>query len=164
MDSRDPGAGNRDLERMLNPVPGSRILDPVTRSAMSTLVIEGGHRLSGRVNVEGNKNAALPLMAACLLTDEPCTLEQRAAYRRRRGHGEAAGRSRRRGRRHWQHDAADSLPRGEEARARQRPGGAAARFGAAARAASGPDAAARSSRLLAAIFRRGAASGRTSKR
>lgn len=41
---------------------------------MSTLVIEGGHRLSGRVNVEGNKNAALPLMAACLLTDEPCTL------------------------------------------------------------------------------------------
>ncbi len=41
---------------------------------MSTLLIEGGHRLSGRVNVEGNKNAALPLMAACLLTDEPCTL------------------------------------------------------------------------------------------
>ena len=41
---------------------------------MSTLVIEGGHRLSGRVTVEGNKNAALPLMAACLLTDEPCTL------------------------------------------------------------------------------------------
>jgi UDP-N-acetylglucosamine 1-carboxyvinyltransferase len=41
---------------------------------MSTLVIEGGHRLSGRVSVEGNKNAALPLMAACLLTDEPCTL------------------------------------------------------------------------------------------
>lgn len=41
---------------------------------MSTLVIEGGHRLSGRVDVEGNKNAALPLMAACLLTDECCTL------------------------------------------------------------------------------------------
>ena len=42
---------------------------------MSTLVIEGGRRLSGRVDVEGNKNAALPLMAACLLTAEPCTLE-----------------------------------------------------------------------------------------
>ena len=26
------------------------------------------------MNVEGNKNAALPLLAACLLTDEPCTL------------------------------------------------------------------------------------------
>jgi len=41
---------------------------------MSTLLIEGGHRLSGAVDVEGNKNAALPLMAACLLTTEPCVL------------------------------------------------------------------------------------------
>src|SRR5207302_4049176 len=41
---------------------------------MSTLLIEGGHRLSGAVEVEGNKNAALPLMAACLLTTEPCVL------------------------------------------------------------------------------------------
>jgi UDP-N-acetylglucosamine 1-carboxyvinyltransferase len=41
---------------------------------VSTLVIEGGHRLSGRVNVEGNKNAALPLLAACLLTEEECVL------------------------------------------------------------------------------------------
>jgi UDP-N-acetylglucosamine 1-carboxyvinyltransferase len=41
---------------------------------MSTLVIEGGHRLHGRVDVEGNKNAALPLIAACLLTDEECVL------------------------------------------------------------------------------------------
>jgi UDP-N-acetylglucosamine 1-carboxyvinyltransferase len=41
---------------------------------MSTLIIEGGHRLSGVVDVEGNKNAALPLMAATLLTREPCTL------------------------------------------------------------------------------------------
>ncbi len=41
---------------------------------MSTLVIEGGHRLSGRVDVEGNKNAALPLLAACLLTDQECVL------------------------------------------------------------------------------------------
>jgi UDP-N-acetylglucosamine 1-carboxyvinyltransferase len=36
---------------------------------MSTLLIEGGHRLEGRVSVEGNKNAALPLLAACLLTE-----------------------------------------------------------------------------------------------
>lgn len=41
---------------------------------MSTLIIEGGHRLDGVVDVEGNKNAALPLMAATLLTREPCTL------------------------------------------------------------------------------------------
>ena len=41
---------------------------------MSTLVIEGGRRIEGRVDVEGNKNAALPLVAACLLTDEWCTL------------------------------------------------------------------------------------------
>ena len=41
---------------------------------MATLIVEGGHRLDGSVNVEGNKNAALPLLAACLLTDEPCTL------------------------------------------------------------------------------------------
>ncbi len=41
---------------------------------MSTLVIEGGHRLSGRIHVQGNKNAALPLLAACLLTDRECVL------------------------------------------------------------------------------------------
>lgn len=41
---------------------------------MSTLLIEGGHRLSGRIDVEGNKNAALPLLAACLLTDHTCEL------------------------------------------------------------------------------------------
>jgi len=41
---------------------------------MSTLLIDGGHRLEGRVAVEGNKNAALPLLAACLLTDEECVL------------------------------------------------------------------------------------------
>jgi UDP-N-acetylglucosamine 1-carboxyvinyltransferase len=41
---------------------------------MSTLLIEGGHRLEGRVAVEGNKNAALPLLAACLLTDDECVL------------------------------------------------------------------------------------------
>src|SRR5688572_27362401 len=41
---------------------------------MSTLLIEGGHRLQGRVAVEGNKNAALPLLAACLLTEEECVL------------------------------------------------------------------------------------------
>lgn len=41
---------------------------------MSTLLIEGGHRLRGRVAVEGNKNTALPLLAACLLTEDECVL------------------------------------------------------------------------------------------
>lgn len=41
---------------------------------MSTLLIEGGHQLSGSVDVEGNKNSALPLLAACLLTTEQCVL------------------------------------------------------------------------------------------
>ncbi|MEY4770642.1 MAG: UDP-N-acetylglucosamine 1-carboxyvinyltransferase [Planctomycetota bacterium] len=36
--------------------------------------IEGGRRLSGRTRIEGAKNAALPLMATCLLTDQPVTL------------------------------------------------------------------------------------------
>jgi len=41
---------------------------------MSTLLIEGGHCLQGHVAVEGNKNAALPLLAACLLTEDECVL------------------------------------------------------------------------------------------
>src|SRR5262249_4719617 len=41
---------------------------------MATLKIQGGRRLSGRIAVEGNKNSALPLLAACLLTGEPCVL------------------------------------------------------------------------------------------
>jgi UDP-N-acetylglucosamine 1-carboxyvinyltransferase len=42
---------------------------------MDTLIIEGGHRLQGEIAVEGNKNAALPLLAATLLTDETVTLD-----------------------------------------------------------------------------------------
>jgi UDP-N-acetylglucosamine 1-carboxyvinyltransferase len=42
---------------------------------MASLRIEGGRRLSGEIAVEGNKNSALPLLAACLLTDQECTLE-----------------------------------------------------------------------------------------
>ncbi|HEY67770.1 MAG: UDP-N-acetylglucosamine 1-carboxyvinyltransferase [Chloroflexi bacterium] len=41
---------------------------------MEKFIIEGGHPLSGTVTASGNKNAALPLLAACLLTDEPVTL------------------------------------------------------------------------------------------
>ena len=37
-------------------------------------MVEGGQRLSGKLSVEGNKNSALPLIAACLLTAEECVL------------------------------------------------------------------------------------------
>ena len=41
---------------------------------MSKFIIEGGHPLYGEITVSGNKNAALKLLPACLLTDEPVTL------------------------------------------------------------------------------------------
>lgn len=41
---------------------------------MDYFVIEGGQRLSGTISPAGNKNAALPLLAAALLTDAPLTL------------------------------------------------------------------------------------------
>lgn len=41
---------------------------------MSKFVIEGGVPLRGVVRASGNKNAALKLLPACLLTDEPVTL------------------------------------------------------------------------------------------
>lgn len=41
---------------------------------MDRFIIEGGHRLSGSIRPAGNKNAALPLLAATLLTAEPMIL------------------------------------------------------------------------------------------
>lgn len=42
---------------------------------MSKFVIEGGNKLSGEIAVGGSKNAALAVMAACLLTEETCEIE-----------------------------------------------------------------------------------------
>jgi UDP-N-acetylglucosamine 1-carboxyvinyltransferase len=42
---------------------------------MDKFRIEGGRRLEGRVTISGSKNAALPAMAAALLTDEEVRLE-----------------------------------------------------------------------------------------
>jgi len=42
---------------------------------MDKLVIEGGIRLKGEVIVSGSKNAVLPILAATLLTDEPCAIK-----------------------------------------------------------------------------------------
>ena len=41
---------------------------------MPSFVVDGGHRLHGRVRPAGNKNAALPILAATLLADGPVTL------------------------------------------------------------------------------------------
>lgn len=48
---------------------------------MDVFVIQGGQRLSGRIRVEGAKNATLPLMAASLLTDETIDLRNVAGLR-----------------------------------------------------------------------------------
>ena len=41
---------------------------------MEKFIIDGGIPLSGTVTPSGNKNAALPILAACILTDEPIIL------------------------------------------------------------------------------------------
>src|SRR5919201_456278 len=46
----------------------------VTGRAMDSFVIEGARPLNGRIEAAGNKNGALPILAACLLTEEPVTL------------------------------------------------------------------------------------------
>lgn len=48
---------------------------------MDEFIIEGGVPLRGEVTPAGNKNAALPLLAACLLTDEPIVLHNVPAIR-----------------------------------------------------------------------------------
>ena len=43
--------------------------------AAECFVIEGGRPLQGRIQAAGNKNGALPILAACLLTSEPVVLD-----------------------------------------------------------------------------------------
>src|SRR5919199_1909858 len=46
----------------------------VASRAAESFVIEGGRPLNGTIRAAGNKNGALPILAACLLTDEPVVL------------------------------------------------------------------------------------------
>src|ERR687892_2717975 len=46
----------------------------VAETVMESFVIEGGRPLHGHVRAAGNKNGALPILAACALTSEPVTL------------------------------------------------------------------------------------------
>lgn len=41
---------------------------------MSQFIIHGGKSLRGEIHISGSKNAALPILAATLLTDEPCVI------------------------------------------------------------------------------------------
>ncbi|MGD9764572.1 MAG: UDP-N-acetylglucosamine 1-carboxyvinyltransferase [Candidatus Binatia bacterium] len=43
---------------------------------MDTILVRGGQRLQGEVAVAGAKNAALPILFATLLTEEPCVLRR----------------------------------------------------------------------------------------
>jgi UDP-N-acetylglucosamine 1-carboxyvinyltransferase len=47
----------------------------VQDTVVESFVIQGGQPLSGTIRAEGNKNGALPILAACLLTDEPVVLQ-----------------------------------------------------------------------------------------
>lgn len=43
---------------------------------MDRFLIQGGKKLQGTVHISGSKNAALPILVATLLTDEPCVLHR----------------------------------------------------------------------------------------
>src|SRR4051794_41736289 len=47
----------------------------VADTLAEAFVIEGGRPLEGRVRAAGNKNAALPLLAACVLAQDEVRLE-----------------------------------------------------------------------------------------
>jgi UDP-N-acetylglucosamine 1-carboxyvinyltransferase len=43
---------------------------------MDKIIIHGGHSLAGTVRISGSKNSALPILAATLLTHEPCVIHR----------------------------------------------------------------------------------------
>jgi len=43
---------------------------------MDKIRIHGGHPLSGSIKVSGSKNSSLPILAATLLTREPCIVHR----------------------------------------------------------------------------------------
>ncbi len=59
------------------PATRTRISDfaACSEGLMDKFVIRGGNRLAGTIRISGAKNAALPAMAAAILTDEPVVLE-----------------------------------------------------------------------------------------
>jgi len=43
---------------------------------MDKIIVHGGHTLTGTVKISGSKNSALPILAATLLTKEPCVIHR----------------------------------------------------------------------------------------
>ena len=43
---------------------------------MDKILVHGGRTLSGSIKISGSKNSALPILAATLLTREPCILHR----------------------------------------------------------------------------------------
>ena len=74
-------------------------------------VIEGNHRLQGEVTVSGNKNAALKMLPACLLTDEPVILTNMPDIADVRVTFDTAAQSGRRGRTSWVSTGSVSMPK-----------------------------------------------------
>lgn len=48
---------------------------------MDSFIVKGGHPLNGEIRAAGNKNAALPILAACLLTDQDVHLSNMPSIR-----------------------------------------------------------------------------------
>ena len=70
---RVPGAVASDLHngQYDSPLMSTTL---VSSGLMESFVIEGGTPLAGRVSAAGNKNGALPILAATMLASEPVTL------------------------------------------------------------------------------------------
>ncbi len=58
---------------------------------MDKFIVHGGAKLNGTVSISGSKNAALPILAASLLTDEPCVIRNVPALSDIRTMGEVLG-------------------------------------------------------------------------
>jgi UDP-N-acetylglucosamine 1-carboxyvinyltransferase len=43
---------------------------------MDKIIVHGGHPLAGAVKISGSKNSALPILAATLLTKDPCVIQR----------------------------------------------------------------------------------------
>ena len=69
---RGPLAGSGTVTA---PSPAAFRVLPADKAPMATFLVEGGKRLSGRVRPAGNKNAALPCLAATVMAGGPVTLD-----------------------------------------------------------------------------------------
>src|SRR6516162_11630123 len=56
-------------------LPQSTSRESEAQLAPIQYIVEGGHRLRGAIEPAGNKNSALPIIAATLLSEHPVTLE-----------------------------------------------------------------------------------------